>query len=226
MNRFHKRLGALAIPVFLLLLGSAPRSAADRPARRLPSLSPSFASLDKDRLPAAWSIVPKTEDAKLAKVTVEPGRPPANNAILMDIPKEATLLVETKAPVKLAPGKEYLLVVEMKIEDMHTIGHWFQRPTGIRIRATGVGGGGKYLSVRGNGDTDDWVTAMLPLPAPAPGANCGISLQCHNMTGKIRFRNPMIIPVPPGVEAESCFILQDGYLSFGGTLAIYTKFDE
>lgn len=226
MNCFHKHLWSLAIPVFLLLVGESPQHAKYRSARRLPSLAPSFASLDKNRLPTHWSIIPKTDNARLAKVTVEPDRPATNSAILIDIPKEATLLVETRVPVRLAADRQYLLVVQMNIEDMYTLGHWFYRPAGIRISATGAGRGRTYLCVRGNGDTDGWVTAILPLPARTAESDCGISLQCHNMIGKVRFRNPMIIPLPPRVEAESCFKLPDGYHSFGATLAIYSKLDE
>jgi hypothetical protein len=185
-------------------------------------LSSTFAQLERNGLPAGWKVSRHGENRQRAKVTAERDRKTGQTVMKIEIPREASVFLDTIHPAELDPKKEYLLLVQLKVEDMHYIGHWYYRPAGIRVEAYGMNNKQRWLAVCGEGGTGGWVTAILPFLTSSDREEAEdlsrpkVLLRCNNMVGTVRFRSPMIVEKPAGVDAAGCFELEDGTQVFGG----------
>ncbi len=182
-----------------------------------------FAKLGEDGLPSDWRIRATGENADAAKITTEQDETGAP-VVRVEIPREASVYVDTAKRTRLDPDGDYMLVVQIRVEDLHYTGNWYKRPAGIRIYVYGTNDKHRWLAVHGDGSTDGWVTGVLPFPMPdevrPQFASSNVLLRCYNMTGTVLLRNPMILRRPPGVDIQNSFELEDGTQVFGGQLQL------
>lgn len=232
---FHDmcRLPAALILVCFFLPGcdpsaevEAPRALSPKPVPVPPArnlISSTFAELDKEGLPVGWKITKHGENSHLVDVTVEQDKTTGQNAVKINIPIEACVYVDTIHPADLDPKKEYLLVVPFKVENMYYLGSWHRRPACIRFFAFAYGTGGKRhdTSVYGVGNTQGWVTAVMPFLVDADKKDAeyysrtDVFLRCYNIAGTVWFRDPMIVEKPEGVEPAIYYEHEDGTQAFG-----------
>lgn len=200
------------------------------PFKKAVNLIPcSFNTLGNIGLPVGWEISKRGDNSDLANVLVERDEIFGQNIIKVTIPKEASVQIDTKQPVILDLAKDYVLVVQFKVEDMHYYGHWYYRPAGIRIEAYGTDNKHNWLAVRGEGDSRGWVTGILfflnqksekdkkdahNLAYPT------VMLRCYNMVGTVYFRNPMIVEIPSGFDVTNYFQMEDRTIIFGGIFSL------
>ncbi|NLE30232.1 MAG: hypothetical protein GX629_11255 [Phycisphaerae bacterium] len=188
-------------------------------------ISSTFAKIEKNGLPAGWKVTVRGENARFAGVTVERDKKPSQNVVRIQLRKEAGVCLDTAGPAQLVAGKRYLLVVQFKVDDMFFTGHWYHRPAGIWIYVYGTNNKHTWMAVRGEGDTEGWVTALLPFPPVNRKEDAGdfsrtnVILHCYNMVGTVRFRTPMIIEIPKGFDMEAQFELK-GASVYGGNLTL------
>lgn len=171
-----------------------------------------FANLDEEGLPEGWSIEARGDNAEAVDVTTTPDDS-GDTAVTVAIPREASVHLDTQRRFTLDPAEDYMLAVEVKVEDMHYTGDWYRRPAGVRMYVYGMDNKHTWLAIHGEGSTDGWVTGLLPFPQPdhrKQFANSRVLLRCYNMTGAVSFRNPMILRQPEGVEVQRSFELADG----------------
>ena len=106
-----------------------------------------------------------------------------------------------------------MLVVQMKVDEMHFTGNWYERPAGVRVYVYGTDNKHTWLAIHGEGSTKGWVTAVLPFPPPGQRqqfANANVYLRCYNMMGTVSFRNPILLRQPAGGGIQRHFVLEDG----------------
>ncbi|MFW5869250.1 MAG: hypothetical protein ACOCX2_15600, partial [Armatimonadota bacterium] len=186
---------------------AAPEGAAD--GNLLPV---GFAELGDDGLPVGWDVETRGENADAAGVTTlrdETG----DTVVTMEMPREATVYLDTARRLRLDPAEDYMLLVQVKVEDMHYTGDWYRRPAGLRIYVYGTENKHTWLAIYGEGGTDGWVTAVRPFPLDDVReyfANSNVLLRCYNMTGTVSFKNPVIVRQPKGLEIGPSFELEDG----------------
>lgn len=181
-----------------------------------------FADLDEQGVPEGWTVEIGGENAASATVTAAPGE---NDEVVvtMAMPQEATVQLDTTQPVRLDPAGDYMLVVQVKVEEMRHTGDWYRRPAGLRIYVYGTENRHTWLAIHGEGSTDGWVTAVLPFPLEESReqfASSRVLLRCYNMTGTVSFRNPMILRQPQGLEIQRSFELADGTRIAGAGLQL------
>jgi hypothetical protein len=171
-----------------------------------------FATLSDEGLPRDWTVTTAGENAELVEVHTE--RDEAGDTIVtMTMPREATAQLDTTRRFTLDPADDYVLAVEVRVEDMRYTGDWYRRPAGIRLYVYGTDNEHRWLAIHGEGSTDGWVTGLLPFPPDdhrEQFANSRVLLRCYNMTGTVSFRNPVILRQPDGVALERSFELADG----------------
>lgn len=192
-------------------------------------LSRTFKKLGKNRLPIGWKITKWGKNSSLARVTVERGNNKEPNAVKVRIPREANVYVDTNRRAKLDPKKEYLLVVQFKVENMHYTGHWYYRPAGLWIEVYGLNNKHLSMKVRGEGSTRGWVTTVRAFLNKKNKktrkdaqylAQPNVFLRCYNMAGTVYFRNPMIVEKPAGYDATTYFETEDGMKVFGSVFTL------
>ncbi len=189
-------------------------------------ISSTFEKVEKNGFPAGWKVTVRGDNARFVNVMVERDKKPSKNVVKIQIRKEASVCIDTASPAQLDPGKEYILVVQFKVDDMHYIGHWYNRPAGIRIYTYGTNNKHVWMAVRGEGDTCGWVTAILPFPSinkkedAKDFSRTNVMLHCYNMMGIVRFRTPIIIERPKNYEITAHFELDNGTSVFGGVLTL------
>lgn len=117
-------------------------------------------------------------------------------------------------PAHFDPAGDYMLGVQLKVEDLHHTGDWYGRPAGLRLYVYGQNDKHVWLAVHGAGSTKGWMTGVLPFPgseAVRPDfAHSRVLLRCYNMTGTVSFRKPMIVLRPAGLDSGASFTLEDG----------------
>lgn len=171
-----------------------------------------FGDLDEDGLPTGWSVDVRGENAEAARVTTSQDEDGVT-VVTVEMPREATVHLDTTERFRLDPTGDYMLVVQAKVEEMRYTGDWYRRPAGVRIYVYGTENEHTWLAIHGEGGTDGWVTAVLPFP-PADHreqfASSRVLLRCYNMTGTVSFRAPMILRQPQGIDVQRSFELEDG----------------
>ena len=171
-----------------------------------------FAKRNAEGLPADWRVQAGGANAAAAQVTA--AADPAGDAVVsLAMPKEASVFLDTAAPVRLDPDGDYMLVVQMKVDEMHFTGNWYERPAGVRVYVYGTDNKHTWLAIHGEGSTKGWVTAVLPFPPPGQRqqfANANVYLRCYNMMGTVSFRNPILLRQPAGGGIQRHFVLEDG----------------
>ncbi len=181
-----------------------------------------FADLDEEGLPADWTVDVRGENAETASITASLDED-GSAVVTMAMPQEASVYLDTTRPTQLDPTGDYMLAVQVKVEDMHYTGNWYKRPAGVRIYVYGTENKHTWLAIYGEGSTDGWVTALLPFPLADHRerfANSRVFLRCYNMTGTVSFRSPMILRQPQGVAVQQSFRLPDGTLVPDGKLQL------
>ena len=78
------------------------------------------------------------------------------------------------------------------------------------------------LAVYGEGSTKGWITGILPFSTEKVRelATPNVLLRCYNMTGTVRFRTPMILKKPAGIDMRRSFELADGTEVFSAHLQL------
>ncbi|MFO8082196.1 MAG: hypothetical protein R6V07_18095 [Armatimonadota bacterium] len=182
-----------------------------------------FGDLDEDGLPAGWSVDIRGENADAAEVSLTEDED-GDTIVTATMPREATVYLDTERRMSLDPADDYMLAVEMKVDELHYTGDWYRRPAGVRVYVYGTDNKHTWLAVHGEGSTDGWVTAVLPFPPDDDRehfANSRILLRCYNMTGTVAFRNPVILRRPAGLDIAKSFELGDGTQISGGQLQLH-----
>jgi hypothetical protein len=182
-----------------------------------------FEKLGDDGLPAQYTIKKEGPHAQEAVVSVAKDDSGAM-VVKAKIPQEASIHIDSAKRTRLDPDGDYLLTVQVKVDDLRYTGNWYKRPAGIRIYAYGLENKHTWLAIHGEGSTDGWVTAVLPFPAGDDVrrqlAVPNVLLRCYNMTGTVQFREPMILKRPPGAQVQRSFRKKDGTEVFGGQLQL------
>lgn len=192
-------------------------------------LSHTFEDLGSDGLPSDWGFQVRGENPGSASVSVV--KEEAGNVVVARMPEEASIWLELpERPeegswprLSLDAEKDYMLVLELKVEDMFYTGSWFRRPAAINFGVYGTAGKHVWMAVHGEGDTDGWVTAVLPFPPEEDRSNYEryrVLIRCNNMTGTVYFRNPMIIERPSLLGDDRFFEREDGSIVKGNQLQL------
>jgi hypothetical protein len=184
-------------------------------------LSCTFDKLNNGQLPDDYTLETMGENPDGAVISTEKDDSGAV-AVRIDMSKESSAQINTARVSRLEPGKEYLLTVQVKIDRMQHYGNWYKDPRGVRIYVYGIDNRHVWLAIWGNGSTDGWITGFLPFSTAQAGelANPNVFFRCFNMTGTVRFRNPMILERPAGVEIKPGFELADGTRVMGSGLQL------
>jgi hypothetical protein len=182
-----------------------------------------FEKLGDDGLPAQYKITKAGANPENAVVTAEPDQAGAV-VIIAHMPDEASVYVDTAMRTRLDPEGDYFLTVQVKVDDMHYTGNWFKRPAGIKLYIYGVNDKHTWLAIHGEGSTDGWVTGILPFPKDNTVrqqlSSPNVLRRCYNMTGTVRFKQPMILKQPAGANMQRAFELHDGTRITGGQLQL------
>jgi len=182
-----------------------------------------FGQLGDDSLPAQYKITKTGVHAQQAVVSTETD---ASGTVVVkaQIPREASVYIDSAKRTRLDADADYLLTVQVKVDDLRYTGNWYKKPAGIRIYAYGLKDKHTWLAIHGEGNTDGWVTGVLPFPqnedVRQQFAAPNVLLRCYNMTGTVRFREPMILKQPPGAKVQRSFQREDGTHVFGGQLQL------
>ena len=182
-----------------------------------------FSELGDDGLPTGWTVDVRGDNADQIEVSAaldETGE----SVVTMAMPREGSAYLDTTGRFKLDPAQDYVLAVQVKVEDMRYTGDWYGRPAGVRIYVYGTDNRHTWLAIHGEGSTDGWVTALLPFPLAdhrEQFANSRVLLRCYNMTGTVSFRNPVILRPPAGVAVQKAFELTDGTIVADGKLQLH-----
>lgn len=172
-------------------------------------LSSTFQRRGEKSLPVGWKLTLDGDHRKKVKVRMQRDGNTGRNVVMMDIPRKASVFLNTIHRTELDPKKEYLFAVQFNVKNMHYIGKWHRRPAGVRIYAYGTNNKYLYMAICGEGSTDGWVTAVLPFLTSRDRNNAqdlshpNVFLRCYNMTGTVWFRSPMIVEKPAGVDATA-----------------------
>ena len=172
-----------------------------------------FGNLNAQGLPAGWRIRTHGANPAAVDVTAAPDET-GETVVTLTLAQEASVDLDTAGQARFDPAGDYMLVVQMKVEDLHHTGDWYGRPAGLRLYVYGTDNKHTWLAVHGAGSTKGWVTGVLPFPYSAevrPNfASARILLRCCNMTGTVSFRKPMVVRRPEGLEMDRSFTLEDG----------------
>ena len=122
---------------------------------------------------------------------------------------EIVKYVRLRSPFQaLKPATKYILTFDAKVSDLVTKkGKW---PDGIRIWLRNAKGGYRFIGITGKGNTDSWVTAVLPFDTGADNdyTKIRVELQFSNMSGKVLIRNFVIKSVDAAnFPAERSFMV-------------------
>lgn len=182
-----------------------------------------FEELGDDGLPAQYTITKAGAHAQKAVVSTEKDDS-GTVVVKAEIPQEASVHIDSAKRTRLDADADYLLTVQVKVDDLRYTGNWYKKPAGIRIYAYGLENKHTWLAIHGEGSTDGWVTGVLPFPATDDVrrqlAVPNVLLRCYSMTGTVRFRKPMILKQPPGARVRRSFRQTDGTQVFGGQLQL------
>ncbi|MBT7057463.1 MAG: hypothetical protein HN976_20390 [Lentisphaerae bacterium] len=182
-----------------------------------------FEELDDNGLPAQYKITKKGPHAEQTVVSTEKDDS-GHVVVKAEILREASVHIDSAKRTRLDPDADYFLTVQVRVDDMRYTGNWYKRPAGIRIYAYGLNDKHTWLAIHGEGNTDGWVTGVLPFPHAEDVrqqlAVPNVLLRCYNMTGTVRFREPMILKKPQGVQIQRAFEQGDGTQVFGGQLQL------
>lgn len=142
--------------------------------------------------------------------------------VTLAIHDEGGANLDLEAPLPLEPEQDYVFMVDMKVEDLYHTGSWYDRPAGIRLYVYGAGNVHTWLAVWGQGGTDGWVTCILPFSTREHEEfqQVRFYLRCANMIGTVKFRNPVLAPVPEGMELQRSFEMEDGSSVFNSALQL------
>jgi hypothetical protein len=169
-----------------------------------------FTKLNDRGLPVGWTVTATGQGTTATAAPEDQGE----MVVKLAMPEEGSVQLDLTQPTRLDPAGDYMLVVQMKVQDMHHTGHWYERPAGVRLYVYGTDNQHTWLAVHGEGSTQGWITAVLPFPSSAKVrphfAHSRVLLRCYNMTGTVSFRNPMIVRRPAGMEIQRSFTLEDG----------------
>lgn len=194
--------------------------------KRTNFISSTFEILDNNGFPCGWTITENKDKPRRFHVTIERGDKKELNVVKVDINEESSVHIDTMHCAELDLQNESLLIVQCKIQNMHYIGNWYNRPAGVWIYAYGFKDKHRWMAVRGEGSTDGWVTAVMPFPAKKDkkdGRDLSrpkVLLRCYNMAGVVYFRNPMILEKPTGVDSTHFFEMENGRQVFGNVLTL------
>jgi hypothetical protein len=74
------------------------------------------------------------------------------------------------------------------------------------------GPGHQWAAVAGEGNTDGWVTVMLPFDTAVQTdlKSARIFLRCQELSGTVWFQDPVLIEAPAGFHMQPHFILENG----------------
>lgn len=192
------------------------------PAAETNLLPAGFDRLDARGLPLGWTATTSGANPAAAQVSAASDETGAM-VVKLALPQEATVQLDAAAPARLDPAGDYLLAVQVKVEDLHYTGDWYSRPAGVRLYVYGADNKHTWLAVHGEGGTKGWVTAVLPFPPEESRPQFAASkvlLRCYNMSGTVSFRQPQILRRPPGAEVHRSFTLQDGTLVVSSALQL------
>lgn len=171
-----------------------------------------FVSPDADEMLPDWDIRKSGDNADA--VVISTSRDEAGVAALkVDIPRTASVNIDTKQRMELKPDTDYFITVDLKVEGMHHTGAWYADQRGLWIYVFGGEKHKRYTVVCGEGDTDGWVTAILPFSTRAVTAAPRVFFRCRTMTGTVYFRNPMLMENPGGMDLKNSFEMADGSLA-------------
>jgi hypothetical protein len=182
-----------------------------------------FGKLNEQGLPVGWKVNSRGANPPAVQVTAAPDET-GETVVKMTMAQEASVDLDLAQPARFDPAGDYMLVVQMKVEDLHHTGDWYGRPAGLRLYVYGQNDKHVWLAVHGAGSTKGWVTGVLPFPgsdAVRPHfAHSRVLLRCYNMTGTVSFRNPMIVRRPAGLDIRASFTLEDGTQVSSGALQL------
>ncbi|MBU0609202.1 MAG: hypothetical protein KKI08_15050, partial [Armatimonadetes bacterium] len=143
-----------------------------------------FGTLTDQGLPVGWKVTATGEGARATAAPDDSGE----MVVKLEMPAEGSVHLDLNQPMALDPAGDYMLVVPLKVENMHFTGNWYSRPAGVRIYMYGMNDKHTWLAVHGEGSTQGWITATLPFPddaVRAQFAHCRVLLRCYNMTATI-----------------------------------------
>ncbi|MFA5646468.1 MAG: hypothetical protein WDA18_08995 [Candidatus Ratteibacteria bacterium] len=170
-----------------------------------------FDNLNKKGLPADWHLKVSGDNPEAVKVSTVKDEN-GNILVKMEMEKEANVWMETSKEFQINPKDDYIFMVQVKVENISHFKDWYKGPAGVNIAVYGTDNKHTWLAVYGKGDTDGWLTGILPLPyndeVRSYFTRSKILLRCRNMTGTVYFRNPMILKTPLG--AKRMFELENG----------------
>jgi hypothetical protein len=138
-------------------------------------------------------------------------------SVRVDLPEDGTVRVDTADAISLKTNTLYLFSVQIKAQKVS--------PGGAAMNAGGCYERGVFAYVHsatkaeyacsiivGKGDTDGWVTLMLPFDTGKFPAfeKVRFLLRCIGISGTVWFQNPALVEMPDGFEIKPHFILSNG----------------
>jgi len=181
-----------------------------------------FDRLNDAGLPAHYKIEKAGKHAAEATVCTEEDDSGVR-VVKVVMPREASVYIDTAKRTRLDPDGNHLFSVQVKVDGLRHTGNWYKRPAGIRIYVYGIENKHTWLAIHGEGSTDGWVTGLLPFPRKDVRKQFSVPnvlLRCYNMTGTVRFREPMILRQPSGAAVPRSFERADGTQVFHSSLRL------
>lgn len=148
--------------------------------------------------------------------------PPKGPSVRLETKKLGDLCFDSPTMSFIEKDKQYLLTIKVKIDDMNTVGHWWEKRCGLWIYVYDTKNNVlTWCNFGGKGSTKGWVTMMLPFEGKrfADGTT-KLLIRCRQMSGTIWVQDPTIIELPTGVKMDRSFILEDGSTVTGSHLTV------
>ena len=150
----------------------------------------------------------------------------AGPSIRFDLSEKGNLWLDASAPLQLETARKYLFSVRVKVRDMFPGGPCTDNlgvTRGVLIYVHSViKPTYTFAGIIGNGNTEGWVTAMLPFDT---GANpdlvqAKIFLRCYDLSGTVWFQDPVLIEQPDGFQMKAQFVQENGDVVSGNLLKL------
>ena len=148
--------------------------------------------------------------------------PPGGPSVKLDVKNIGHLYFDSPQLKFIDKDKQYLLTLKVKVEGRQISGHWWQKRYGLWIRIYNVKSNEQtWCNIAGNGNTDQWVTMILPFRgARFAGDSTKLLIRCDQMSGTVWVQDPVIIELPDEIEMKRSFLLHNGQTVVGSHLTI------